>query len=140
MTTELGYCGDNCSACPRYIATALGDTSLLKSVRDLYVKVGHRPPDTEIEALKCGGCRANKDCAHPALKMCATLRKLDNCGQCDTYPCGRMNELFARTNAFKEKVRGVAGEKMFRMLDSAFFRKKEYLDKERESASRRKRA
>lgn len=125
----IGSCGDKCSACPRFVATANNDMEQLHAILALYVKIGQRPSGTTVESLKCWGCKASQSCAFPRLRACVASKKLENCGQCDSYPCARVEQVFPKAEAFIEKAAGKTSGKFLSMFKEAFLRKKEYLDK-----------
>ncbi|MDD5224307.1 MAG: DUF3795 domain-containing protein [bacterium] len=125
---DLGACGDKCSVCPRYLATVNKDRKLLGTILYLYVKIGHRPAGFDMELLKCRGCKTVSNCPYPGLKKCVESKKLDNCGQCDTYPCPEINKVFAKTDEYLKKLEGKCGAAEFRKFAEAFAGKKKDLD------------
>ena len=136
MNELMRACGDKCSECPRFVATAYEDAKLLKAVTEFYVEIGHRAAGTDAETLKCRGCWSNDNCAHAVLRDCVVSKGIDNCGQCKTYPCGIVNGSFSKAEAFKERIAGKASAKLAKMFEHAFFRKKEYLDRIKEERKR----
>jgi hypothetical protein len=40
--TEIGYCGDDCKNCPRYVATINNDTEKLMEAALMWKRVGWR--------------------------------------------------------------------------------------------------
>lgn len=44
MMSLIGVCGDNCSYCPRYIATRSGKADELEEVKELWARLGLRDP------------------------------------------------------------------------------------------------
>lgn len=124
----LGACGDNCTLCPRFKATQNNDIALLNSLLELYIKLGTRKPGATAESLKCYGCKASRQCAYPEVRNCAGSKKIENCGQCSSYPCEMINSVFSKTMAFKERLTGKISDSGMKMFEDAFLRKKEYLD------------
>jgi hypothetical protein len=47
------FCGDDCDACPRYIATQSNDMEQLKKLAVLWHKVGYRNKIVPPEELAC---------------------------------------------------------------------------------------
>lgn len=61
---EIGYGGDNCSDCPRYVATINNDTEKLKEAALMWKRVGWRDTVLNIDEIKCGGCKTVKWCRY----------------------------------------------------------------------------
>jgi hypothetical protein len=125
----FGACGDDCSVCPRFKATAANDKKALDRIKDLWVLFGWRAPDITADALKCSGCSKDNSCAYPKLRDCAFDKGLDNCGMCEKYPCGLVNAAFEKTeNAFRT-LKGLCREEEMEGLTRAFRYKKSNLDR-----------
>ncbi len=125
---NLGACGDRCSVCPRYLATVNNDQEQFRRILEIYITMGHRPAGFDIKLLKCRGCRSVSACPHPDLKKCVETKKLDNCGQCETYPCPKINEVFAKTKEYFKKMKGKCSVAEIRRFEEAFAGKKKDLD------------
>jgi hypothetical protein len=54
LKTMIGICGDNCSLCPRYLATQDGSAGELEKVKELWVKLGLRDPAFPAQGVGCG--------------------------------------------------------------------------------------
>ena len=93
----IGICGDNCSFCPRYVATQKGSMEELEKVKDLWVRLKLRNPDFPAEGMICNGCSPENNCAYKELRTCVSIRKVKNCGFCDEYPCKLIKEVFDKT-------------------------------------------
>ena len=102
----LASCGNDCSACPRYVKHPYEKTEeeLLHTAR-LWMKIGYRD-----HVVKC--------CEEKGIQSCAS---------CPEYPCGRMRECFAVTKSFEPKCREVCTVQEFDRLHRAFFEKEENL-------------
>lgn len=125
----IGVCGDNCSCCPRHIATLSGNLEELEKVKELWVRLGWRKESFSAEKLVCYGCSPDVECAYPQLHNCAEGKKISNCGLCNNYPCKLVNTAFERTNRSESVARGVCNVVEMNILNKAFFHKKRTLDK-----------
>jgi len=124
----IAKCGDNCICCARYLATQSGDIKELEKVKDLWVRLGLRTPDFPVRNMVCYGCRPENKCAYPEICSCVSTKGIENCGFCDEYPCKRINEVFARSDAFESQAEKVCSPAELEMLRKAFFSKKAYFD------------
>ena len=102
--TEIGYCGDNCSSCPRYTATLANDTEKLKEAVLMWKRVGWRDTILSNDEIKCTGCKTVTWCRYYDIRECAIDKKLNNCGECDQYSCNRIKDVFKQ--CFGVQVRG----------------------------------
>ena len=76
--TSIGTCGDNCTYCPRHIATQKGDYQSLADVKELWVRLGFRDPRFPVQDMECSGCKPENHCAYPEVRDCAAEKKVDN--------------------------------------------------------------
>lgn len=127
----IGVCGDNCEYCHRYIATQNCSMSELEKVKELWVRLGLRPPDFPVEDMACHGCKPENKCAYTELRACVNAKKHDNCGLCSEYPCDLINSVFEKTEKLKDRVNDVCNQEEKDILLKAFFTKKEYFDRYR---------
>jgi Protein of unknown function (DUF3795) len=125
----FGMCGDNCSYCPRLIATKSGRTIELEKVSDLWVRLGLREPDFPVKDMACHGCKPGKKCAYTELRACVSRQGYENCGPCEQYPCNLINSVFQKTEILKSHAGKVCNQKEMNRLHKAFFSKKEYFDR-----------
>ena len=119
--TLIGFCGDNCGLCPRYIATKRGDNQDLEKVRDLWVKVGWRDKDTSSEEVACSDCTRVKSCRYDNVRICAKDKGITNCGKCIDYPCQEIIKVFERTKSYERKCKEVCSPGEYERLHKAFF-------------------
>jgi hypothetical protein len=95
MTEKKGYivfCGIDCSECPAYKATKEDDTERLAELAEQW-----STPEMRFEAgdLVCDGChgpRTFRWCGECPVRLCGIERGLENCAQCEDYPCGKLEE------------------------------------------------
>lgn len=129
MTAAFGTCGDDCTSCPRYIATQRQDPQELEKVRELWVRLGLRDPAFPVEEMACRGCFPGRTCAYGDLRSCVRAREIENCGWCDDYPCQRILDVFEKSDELRSRASRVCASPEMDMLTRAFFLKKDYLDR-----------
>ena len=126
---KIGVCGDNCSYCPRYIATLSDNLEEFEKVKELWVRLGWREKSFPAEKLACQGCTPEVKCAYPKLRDCAYEKELSNCGLCDNYPCELVNAAYERTKSLTSNALRVCTTEEMDILNKAFLHKKQTLDK-----------
>jgi hypothetical protein len=124
---KIGICGDVCSECPRYISTQNNDLSELEKVAELWYRMGFRDKIVSPEELKCTGCSKDLDCTYK-VNNCEHLAGKNNCGECEIFPCDRMNLIFDKTDAFALICRKKCTESEYLQLENAFFNKRKILN------------
>ncbi len=124
----IGYCGDDCEECPRYIATQTNDREALKAAAVLWHKVGLRDEVANPEEMICHGCAALDSCHYNDVRGCARERDVSNCGKCDVYPCDKLHLVFDKTHSYANKCRQTCDPQDYQILKRAFFEKKKRLD------------
>lgn len=127
---KLACCGDDCAACPRYIATQSGDQRLLQQAAEIWLQVGWRDALSAPADMACHGCRTAAGC-HYGIRDCALAQGLDHCGQCRQYPCDKLQQTFARSAVYAQKCRQVCSNQEYAVLARAFFNKQENLESSR---------
>jgi hypothetical protein len=126
---KLGFCGDDCNVCPRYIATQSGDVEQLKKVAVLWYKVGYRDRIVPPEELACSGCFSRTYCDRMYVRECVLKKCVENCGKCENYPCENIVKAFEQTASFAKKIKNKCSKAEYVRLRKAFFEKKKNLDK-----------
>jgi hypothetical protein len=134
----IGTCGDSCLDCPRYIATRSGSTEKLEHVKAWWVRLGLRNPAFPVKDMACPGCRPENACAYPEVRTCALERGIGNCGLCEAYPCGLIAAVFERTEGLRRRAVAVCKAEELKILDKAFFLKRQNLDRIRFERNRQK--
>lgn len=124
----IGVCGDNCSYCPRYIATRTGKAEDLDEVKELWGRLGLRDPALPAQDLVCFGCKTESPCAYPELRDCAREKRIDHCGLCDTCPCKRIEAAFKKSEDLRTYATRVCTPREMDVLTKAFFSKQQNLD------------
>ena len=94
---NIGYCGDDCELCPRYIATKSNDVEKLKKAAVLWEKVGLNDKIVTPEQMICNGCASLEHCHYNDIRECAKDKEISNCGKCNDYPCDKINGVFNKT-------------------------------------------
>ncbi len=125
MNDKITLCGDNCFACPRYMAKSDEE---LKAVAELWRRVGWRDKEVPAEEMRCAGCSSHKQCTYHLVE-CVAEHKAQKCNQCSNYPCQKISDMLARSEQYQKKAKEVCSEAEYRQLESAFFDKKRNLEK-----------
>jgi hypothetical protein len=124
--TIIGICGDVCSECPRYIGTRENDIPSLGKFAELWYKLGFRVRVVDPEELKCSGCNKEMPCSN-GINNCPHLTEKANCGECDDFPCDKINAVFHKTDSLRETCKERCSASEYQQLSKAFLMKKEVL-------------
>jgi hypothetical protein len=124
---KVSFCGDVCSVCPRYIATMANDNNALISFAELWFKLGFRPKVVDPEEIKCLGCRKEMACSN-GINDCEYLKTIMNCGECDIFPCEKINTVFEKTDTIDKTCKDKCSEIEYNVLRKAFFIKRQILE------------
>ncbi|MBR2762367.1 MAG: DUF3795 domain-containing protein [Solobacterium sp.] len=127
MDNIIAACGNDCSACPRYVNPPYEKTGEeLHHTAELWMKIGYRDHIVSNEEISCTGCKTENWCRYHVVRCCKE-REIDTCGQCREYPCENIRECFAVTKSFEPMCRAVCTEAEFEQLRKAFFEKEKNL-------------
>ena len=129
---KLAFCGDDCNACPRYIATQSGDVERLKEVAAMWKKAGWRGEIVPPEEMVCYGCASVKWCRYDNIRKCAQEKGIDNCGICQDYPCKRIEKVFEQTESYAKECEKSFSKGNYGCLYEAFFSKRKKLNEAHE--------
>lgn len=124
----IGVCGDNCSFCPRYLASLSGDVEELEDVKELWVRLGLRDPVFPARDMACFGCRPENNCAYSDVRACAHGKGIDNCGLCQVYPCRMLIAVFEKSEMLRSFAARVCTPNEMDVLHKAFLSKRQNLD------------
>jgi len=128
--SKIGACGDDCLFCLRYKATISNNKEELERVKKLWVALGWREPDFDVEKMKCSGCsKENINCGCPELRDCVFSKGLKNCGLCSSYPCELTKTVFEKAEKAFCSLKQVGTKEEMDSLVKAFRDKKKKLDK-----------
>ena len=125
MNEKITLCGDNCFACPRYMAQRDEE---LKAVAELWCRVGWRDNVVPAGEMRCTGCSSHKQCTYHLVE-CIAEHKVQKCNQCSDYPCQKISDMLARSEQYQKKAEEVCSLAEYRQLEAAFFDKKRNLEK-----------
>jgi hypothetical protein len=131
----LGFCGDDCDVCQRYIATKSGDKEELRKVAVLWHKIGYRDRIVPPEELICHGCSSwydrveRPECAFRAVQKCGLEKGVENCGKCENYACEKVMRVFDQVELSSRSIKGKCSKEEFEHLRKAFFSKRENLNR-----------
>jgi len=127
MNREISICGDVCSECPRYKATMADDISALERVAELWHRTGLRDRVVSPDEIKCTGCTKQKPCVH-GVNNCEHLGVKENCGECDFFPCEKIEMVFKKTDDFNRSCQGKCTPIEYEELYSSFLIKEQVLN------------
>ncbi|WP_298272967.1 DUF3795 domain-containing protein [Geobacter sp.] len=125
----IGVCGDNCSLCPRYLASQNGDVKELEEVKELWVRLGLRDPAFPPQDMACYGCKPENNCAYSEVRACACGKGIKNCGLCQVYPCELLHAVFEKSEKLRSHAVRFCTPKEMDALHKAFFCKRQNLDR-----------
>jgi len=123
----ISFCGDNCSECPRYVATVNNDINALKEFAELWFRLGFRPKVVNPEEIKCHGCSKTIYCSND-INNCENLSNKMNCGECDLFPCDKIETVFQKTDRTESVCKEKCSDSEYEILKKAFFSKRQILD------------
>lgn len=127
MEQIISVCGDRCSECPRYIATIHNDPQELHQIANLWFRLGLRDTIVSNDDISCHGCNRTKACSF-GLTSCPGLVQLNNCGECSSFPCTKINDTFSKTDEKDALCKSRCSEAEYAILKNAFFLKREILN------------
>ena len=106
----LAACGNDCSACPRYVVPPYEKTGEeLRHTAELWMKIGYRDHIVTNDEISCFGCRPENWCRYRVIHCCEE-KGIKTCAACPDYPCEIMKECFAVTRSFEPKCREVCSD------------------------------
>ncbi|WP_455530191.1 nitroreductase family protein [Ruminococcus sp.] len=127
MDKIIAACGNDCSACPRYITHPYEKTEEeLRHTAELWLKIGYRDRIVSNDEISCTGCKPENWCRYKVVKCCED-RAISNCSECPEFPCDNMKECFAVTESFEPKCKEVCTDSEYEQMRTAFFEKEKNL-------------
>ena len=134
MGRILAACGNDCSACPRFVLPPYEKTETeLRQTAELWMKIGYREHVVPAAEIACTGCKPGNWCRYRIVECCEA-RNCRTCAACSEYPCKTLNECFLVTKSFEPQCRLVCKAEEYEQLKKAFFEKETNLSEERDSA------
>ncbi|MBR2698336.1 MAG: DUF3795 domain-containing protein [Clostridia bacterium] len=116
MKRIIAACGNDCSACPRYVAHPYEKTQdELRHTAELWVRIGYRDHVVSMEEISCMGCKPENWCRYHVVKCCQN-RGIQSCAECGDYPCANLNDCFRVTESFEPRCRQVCTEQEYDQL------------------------
>jgi len=104
MNRIIAMCGLVCDDCIAFIATKKDDDEMRQKVVEAWSTEDER---LKLEEVDCDGCtigkRLHSFCAVCDVRICGLEKAIENCAQCDEFPCTKLEKLW---NSF----RTVSGE------------------------------
>lgn len=123
----IAACGNDCSICPRYNVAPYEKTDgQLHHTAELWMKIGYRAHTVSNDEIACTGCKVDNWCRYKVIG-CVKNRKIDNCGQCQEYPCDNIKQCFEVTASFEPHCREVCTLEEYEVISRAFFEKEKNL-------------
>lgn len=123
----LAACGNDCAVCPRYVAPPYEKTEeQLQHTAELWMKIGYRDHIVSNEEISCTGCKVDNWCRYK-VAACVQEKGIENCGQCELYPCDNMKECFEVTSSFAPSCKQVCTDEEYDTIRRAFFEKEKNL-------------
>lgn len=124
MDRIIAACGNDCEKCPRHMPRGEGE---LRDTAVLWHKIGYRDEVVSNEQIRCFGCCADNWCRYEIVS-CTAGRGLDNCGQCERYPCEKIEAAFEATMSFEPDCKRCCTKEEYEVMKRAFFEKRKNLD------------
>ena len=123
----IAACGNDCSACPRYIAPLYEKTAEeLRRTAELWMRIGYRDHVVSTEEISCAGCGTGNWCRYHVVTCCRE-KGIETCAPCAEYPCERMKKWFLITKSFEPRCREACTEREYEQLKRAYFEKEQNL-------------
>ena len=124
----IASCGNDCSACPRYVASPYekSEEELLHTA-ELWRKIGYKDHVASVNEISCTGCQIDNSCRY-GIKKCCEEKGISTCAACPDYPCKTAEECFRVTQSFEPKCREVCSDAEYAALSKAFFEKEKNLN------------
>jgi hypothetical protein len=119
LMLKLAYCGNDCNYCPRYVATQSGDKGRLQELAAVWKKLGWRDDILRPEEMVCYGCSSVHWCRY-GVRECALEKRIDNCAECENYPCEKITKTFNQTRLYARKSKGILSRKEYQRFQKAY--------------------
>ena len=120
----IAACGNNCSVCPRYAVDKSNEE--LRKTAELWFKIGYRNRVVSEEDIACFGCNPKNWCRYNVV-LCCDTKDINNCSECEDFPCNNMKKCFKITKSFEPKCKEVCTQEEYQQIKTAFFEKEKNL-------------
>jgi hypothetical protein len=106
MPENLAFCGLDCSTCPACIATRANDDAAKQALAAQWSSADYKVTPADIN---CTGCQPDAGqkfawCAACPTRLCAIEKGVANCAHCASYPCPKLDPVFARSPECKARL------------------------------------
>lgn len=105
MDKMMSHCGLICSDCNAYKATVNNDAMLRKQTAKEWSRI--YGADMKAEDIHCLGCKSEVTfgyCKVCEVRACSIGRELNNCAGCDSFHCGKLEEIFKYAPEARERL------------------------------------
>lgn len=107
MAEMISFCGLSCYDCDAFQATKNEDDKKRVKVAKLWSK--QHNTKFERHDINCDGCisqtgRLFKYCQTCRVRQCAIEKEIDRCGNCQEFPCEKLNPIFKVVPRAKERL------------------------------------
>jgi hypothetical protein len=95
MIERISYCGLDCVKCRAYIATKENNSNVAAEVAKLWSNAIEG--NYTVDDIWCDGCHSDRlhgFCAKCPVRTCAKGKRIGNCGECNGYPCDKLEALY----------------------------------------------
>jgi len=104
MKNIIAYCGIICNECPVFRATKNNDYNEKEKLANEYSSDKYK---VNIDDINCTGCHKESEvvfkfCKECEIRLCGIDNELENCGQCNSYPCSKLDKPFENSTKNKE--------------------------------------
>lgn len=110
MDQMISHCGLICGDCNAYKATVNGDEALRKQTAEEWSRIFGA--DIKAEDINCLGCKTGINfgyCKVCEVRACSMGRELNNCAGCDSFSCGKLDEIFKFSPEARERLEKLRG-------------------------------
>lgn len=127
MAKIIAACGNDCSACPRFVLPPFEKTEeQLSRTAELWRKIGFRNRIVSTGEIACTGCKPENLCRYH-IAACCQSKSVQTCAECTDYPCEKSKDCFQITKSFESVCQRVCTPDEYGQLKTAFFEKEENL-------------
>ena len=106
MKKIIAACGIECSKCDALIATVENDNAKRKEVAEKWSKA--YDAKLSIELINCMGCMEEgvhfSHCNECEIRQCAKEMEVNNCSECEEYPCEELEQFFEHVPQCRENL------------------------------------
>ncbi|MFO7882028.1 MAG: DUF3795 domain-containing protein [Kosmotogaceae bacterium] len=103
---KIAYCGLLCEECEIYKATIKNDNNLREDTAKRFSSYNYPLSKEDINCLGCSGNEKDlfRFCNECEIRLCGIKREVNNCGECDDYPCDKLSKPFEMNPENKNRL------------------------------------